>query len=172
MSGKHKRVVVPVDQPGMSIHDFPEEAPPILFEFHWIGKAYGKNKKYKDGAFHLTPAYDNFLADIAETCWATNPGVKVKGFISLEVHMWIDPARDSDSLLPPLFDGIEQSAIINNDNQIRGYSVAVKDKEKGQPDEIMVMALPIAHRRSLSRALARLSRLLYVRLNHSSEEEG
>jgi len=110
------------------------------FAFDWQGVACGTNKRYVNRTFNLTPEYEDFMASIAETCWAMNPGVHLEGRISLKIHLRIDPARDSDSLLKPIFDGIEKSGVIKDDRQFRGrYTVDPVDKAPGELDEVVVI---------------------------------
>ena len=87
------------------------------FSFNWIGKAVGVNKRYGNRNYNLTAEYRQFRDGIAQACWAMNPGQKLSGKIIPVVEMIIDPARDSDSLLKPIFDGIERSSMIGNDRQ-------------------------------------------------------
>ncbi len=59
--------------------------------------------------------------------------------------MRIDAMRDSDSLLKPLFDGLEYDpklriGVIKNDRQIAGYSVIKSVHKKGYRDLISVTA--------------------------------
>ena len=108
------------------------------FCFHWTGRACGINNKYLTRSYVLTPEYRQFLDSVSLTCRAANPGVKLLGNISLSIQMTIDRARDSDSLIKPIFDGIERSGVIDNDNQIKSYRVDVSAKKRGAADEIFV----------------------------------
>lgn len=108
------------------------------FAFTWIGKAGGVNKRFANRNYNLTSEYEQFRDGIAEACWAMNPGQNFDGKIIPVIEMIIDPKRDSDSLLKPIFDGIQRSSIINNDRQIKIYIVGAKTKVKSAVDEIKV----------------------------------
>ena len=107
--------------------------------FHWTGKACGVNNRYVNRSYNLTSEYRHFRDDVANTCWTQNPGQRLTGNVVLVLQLTIDPARDSDSLLKPIFDGIERSGVLENDRQIRSYKVNVEAKRKGAPDEVRVM---------------------------------
>jgi Holliday junction resolvase RusA-like endonuclease len=112
-----------------------------LFSFVWKGRAVGVNHRYADkGSKRLNPAYTNFKHEIRFACTG-NPPTIYTGELWLRITMHIDPARDSDSLLKPLFDGMEEHNItklgcIKNDNQIRGYSVSTYPHKRGEQDRI------------------------------------
>ena len=115
-------------------------APLTKFNFIWKGKAVGVNDRYINRDMVLNPEYLNFKESIAWTIrqrygrWASS-----KSRVKLTVHFSLDPARDSDSLLKPLFDGIELSALIKNDNQIDEYHVTPIERHKrGELDTILV----------------------------------
>ena len=107
--------------------------------FTWTGKACGVNNRYVNRSYNLTTEYRHFRDDVANTCWTQNPGQRLTGNVVLVLQLTIDPARDSDSLLKPIFDGIERSGVLENDRQIRSYKVTVEAKRKGAPDEVRVM---------------------------------
>ena len=107
--------------------------------FHWTGKACGVNNRYVNRSYNLTSEYRHFRDDVANTCWSQNAGMRLEGDVILVIQLTIDPARDSDSLLKPIFDGIERSGVLENDRQIRSYKVTVEAKRKGAPDEVRVM---------------------------------
>jgi len=107
--------------------------------FHWTGKACGVNGRYINRSYNLTPEYRQFRDGIAETCRAMNPGRKIAGEVVLLLQLTIDQARDSDSLLKPIFDGIEKSGVLENDRQIKTYKVTTTAKKKGALDEVWVM---------------------------------
>jgi len=53
--------------------------------------------------------------------------------------MSIHPAMDSDAILKPLFDALEDAGILRNDNQIRDYAVNRENKKRGEPDRVIVI---------------------------------
>jgi hypothetical protein len=119
-----------------------------LFAFEWQGKAVGVNDRYADrSSKRLNPEYAAFKESIRMKCSGgkghREPPVTCDVF--LNIWMSIDAARDSDSLLKPLFDGLEWDAYtrigqLRNDNQVRGYYVATDRKKRGTPDSIRVEA--------------------------------
>lgn len=115
-------------------------SPQKTIAFTWRGRACGVNNKYMTRGYVLTKAYRDFRDGIALTCRAANPGQRLEGDVSIALQLRIDPARDSDSLLKPIFDGIEQSGVIDNDNQITNYKVAVTKKKRGEDDEVRAFA--------------------------------
>lgn len=122
-----------------------------LFAFEWTGKAVGVNHRYADkGSKRLNPAYAAFKESIR----MKSSGGKghreppVTCDVVLDIWMSIDAARDSDSLLKPLFDGLEWDAYtrigqLKNDNQIKGYYVVTEKKKRGTPDIVRVKALKV-----------------------------
>lgn len=113
------------------------------FSFSWTGKACGVNKRYVNRSYSLTSQYRQFIASIILACRTQNPGVSVTDDIELDILFLVSPSRDSDSLIKPLFDGIERSGVIENDRQIKRYTVEVAPKKRGQDDEVRVDARAI-----------------------------
>ena len=115
-----------------------------VFSFMWEGQAVGVNDRYKARTSKtLSPAYVSFKDYIAWQARADNPGLAsnpITRKLFVRITQVISAARDADSLIKPLFDGIEQSNIITNDNKIRNFNVITLDKERGQFDRITVAA--------------------------------
>ena len=123
-----------------------------LFSFEWSGKAVGVNDRYADRrSKRLSPEYAAFKSLIR---WASCDGMghskpPITAPVWLCITMYIDKARDSDSLLKPLFDGMEWDAftkigMLKNDNQIKPYFVMPHAKIRGSDDLITVSAYPWA----------------------------
>jgi Holliday junction resolvase RusA-like endonuclease len=108
------------------------------FSFTWHGRACGVNKRYVNRSYALSTEYRRFIAGIMLACRIQNPCVKATGDIELDIQLAVSPSRDSDSLIKPLFDGIERSGVIANDRQIKRYSVTVCAKKRGEDDEVRV----------------------------------
>ena len=129
----------------------PQKNDPI-FSFTWEGRAVGANHQFADKrSKRLNPGYANFkdLIRIAcsirqESMGGLLPLIYPKPLF-LYINMYIDAMRDSDSLLKPLFDGMEYDprtklGVIRNDRQIRGYIVMTFPHKRGEPDRIEVKA--------------------------------
>ena len=112
-----------------------------VFSFAWEGTAVGINDKPNRGNAKVNnPAYNLFIDDIAFTCRAATRARGIERRLFIEIRQLIDRARDADSLVKPIFDGIERSAVIADDNQLRDFSVSTFDKERGRLDQIQVIA--------------------------------
>ena len=113
-----------------------------LFSFVWEGKAVGVNNRYVGKTKKvLSPGYRKFKESIAWIAMVQNRrSAKTYDLLYLRISMRISKMRDSDSLLKPLFDGIEASKVLLNDRQIRGYTVMTFDKKRGETDRIEVKA--------------------------------
>ncbi len=115
-----------------------------LFSFVWEGDAAGNNQRYKSRSNkHLSEVYAGFMDDIAMCCRAANPGMAARPItrkLFVLLYQNIHPARDADSLVKPVFDGIEKSAVIGNDNKIRNFNVITTDKEPHSFDRIEIKA--------------------------------
>lgn len=124
-----------------------------LFSFKWEGRAVGANHQFADKrSKRLNPEYARFMHEIrANSTWLQEaimggsvPLVFV-GELWLRINMHIDKARDWESLLKPLCDGLEywptlRMGIIKNDRQIRGASIMTFPHKRGEPDRIEVKA--------------------------------
>ncbi len=118
-----------------------------LFSFDWEGKAVGVNNRYVSKTSKaLTDGYRDFQEGIRYACChgipRLTPSTTVPVFLS--IVMAIVPGRDSDSLIKPLFDGMEWNAFtklgrLKNDNLIRGYYVGTTSRT-GMVDIIHVTA--------------------------------
>ena len=119
----------------------------IIFDFAWAGKAVGINRRYVDRySRRANPGYVAFKAGIAEACGLSNPErmrVPYTKDVTLLIQIKIDKRRDADSLLKPLFDGIQASGVIENDVQIVQYNVHKYVKKRGAPDEINCTAFAV-----------------------------
>ena len=80
--------------------------------FTWRGRACGVNNKYLTRSYVLTKAYRDFRDGIALACRAANPGQRLEGEIGVSLVLTIDPARDSDSLLKPIFGASQQIVLV------------------------------------------------------------
>ena len=115
-----------------------------VFSFMWEGVAVGVNDRYLYRTSKvLNPAYAGFMADIALRCLVDNPWPASNPIDKKLFIRWtqvISAGRDADSLIKPLFDGIEKSGVITNDNKLRNGSWITIDKKRGQFDRITVSA--------------------------------
>ena len=121
-----------------------------LFSFKWEGKAVGANNQFADKrSKRLNPEYARFKHEIREACSIRQESMggllplifTEEIFIRINAH--IDKARDWDSLIKPISDGLEywpalKLGIIKNDRQIRGGSIMTYSKKRGEPDRIEV----------------------------------
>lgn len=128
----------------------PENEP--LFSFTWEGKAVGANHQFADKrSKRLNPAYAAFKHEIRTACSVRHESMG--GLLPiiypvplfLRINMYIDRMRDSDSLLKPLFDGLQfdpfsKLGVIKNDRQIRGYTVITFPHKRGAADRIELKA--------------------------------
>ncbi len=112
----------------------------ILFDVDFEGKAVGVNGRYVSRSFATSSAYKKFKDDIA-VC--TSGVLDFAGDVGLDIRLTISKARDADSILKPLFDGIELSKVIRNDNQIMRFCVEKVAKKRGEPDKILVKGYAI-----------------------------
>lgn len=116
------------------------------FEVNWAGKAYGKNQrvgKSKYGGIYLKEGYRGFKKRLTwhmignrmnlHTGWAP-----LNTDIDVEIVLRIHPLRDIDSLLPAIFDCLEEAEIISNDKQIRSVNLTKVKKGRTEPDHIHV----------------------------------
>ena len=115
-----------------------------VFSFMWEGIAVGVNDHYQYRTSKvLNPAYDRFMDDISAVCRAANHKLvqhPISGKLFIRWTQVISAGRDADSLIKPLFDGIEKSGVITNDNKLRNGSWITIDKKRGQFDRITVAA--------------------------------
>lgn len=121
-----------------------------LFTLNWHGKAVGVNDRYT--GYHskvLSPEYRNFKTSMAGEWQAQTAVRNYDKRLQLYVILFIDPARDADGLIKPIFDALELAElsglpvqpIIKNDRQIRSYTVMAIDKEsRKDPDRIRIHA--------------------------------
>ena len=115
-----------------------------VFSFMWEGIGVGNNDHYQyRSSKKLAPGYDKFMEDISMTCRMANRGLlehPISGKLFIRWTQVISAGRDADSLIKPLFDGIEKSGVITNDNKLRNGSWITIDKKRGQFDRITVAA--------------------------------
>ncbi len=107
-----------------------------LFTTTYSGKAVGKNRKWVVKKHVVSGEYRKFTEDIA-MC-TTGGAYDFGGEVQLDIKLTISKGRDIDSLVEPLFDGIEMSGAILNDNQIMRFSVEKVVKKRGTDDLISV----------------------------------
>ncbi len=105
-----------------------------LFTTSYSGKAVGKNRKW--AAWHVvSEGYRKFREDIA---MCTTGGRDFGGKVRMDITFTVSNGRDVDSLFEPVFDGIEMSGVIRNDNQIMRGSFEKVVKKRGTDDLISV----------------------------------
>ena len=107
----------------------------------WRGKAVGANRRllWSPRAHRMVPNpdYKKFKKSLAGEF--ENHAERFDGEVYVYVRMSIHPAMDSDAILKPLFDALEDAGILRNDNQIRDYAVNRENKKRGEPDRVIVI---------------------------------
>lgn len=114
-----------------------------MIRLEWQGKACGANRRLmpgKNGRFFLNPKYRAFKESMALAFLGKGMAY---GDVHLEIAMRINALMDSDSILKPLFDSLQEGGVLENDRQVRSYTVRRENRGREEPDslEIEVSAL-------------------------------
>lgn len=92
----------------------------------YVGPIIGVNrwknpiKKGKHVTMYETKEYKKFKEDLASRIRYATP---FPGYVDVEIILFMDGRKDSDGPIKGIFDAIELSGIISNDNKIRDFTV-------------------------------------------------
>ena len=106
----------------------------------WQGRIVGKNArvgKARDGHLYAREPYVDFRRALAWTFRAARRG-KLDGPVSVRLEYDLDPARDLDSAITVTFDALEDSGIIDDDNQIARLLVVRRTHARGEMDTVRI----------------------------------
>jgi Holliday junction resolvase RusA-like endonuclease len=115
-----------------------------MIRLEWQGRACGANRRLmpgKNGRFFLNPRYKAFKESMALAFLGKG---MMYGDVHLEIAMRINALMDSDSVLKPLFDSLEEAGVLENDRQVRSYTVRRENRGREESDSLTVLVEAIA----------------------------
>ena len=102
----------------------------------WVGKAIGVNERLipgRQGRLVNNPKYKAFKISMA---WELSLKlVTFSGPVSVRLTLELNKKMDTDSVIKPCLDALEEAGVVKNDKQVRIINVFRKDRE-GDLDEI------------------------------------
>jgi len=105
----------------------------------WTGKAVGTNRRLipaRGGKrWVLNPAYRFCKQSMALAFLGKG---MMYGDVHLEIRMKIGVLMDSDALLKVIFDALQSAGVLENDRQVRSYTVRRENRKREEPDSLEV----------------------------------
>lgn len=89
---------------------------------------------------YSTKEYKDFIKGMAEAF--LNSDKHGTDYVDVEITCTMWKMRDTDSIIKPVLDAIEQSGVLENDRYVRDIRVKRLYNDRDDPDEVRVRVIP------------------------------